>query len=156
MLSTTERAFRLRHVSLMAALCLVLGALTVRAQDQGDKDAKDKRASLSLKANPTISFSPSRVVVTAELKGGSNQTDEYYCPSVEWEWGDETRSESSAGCEPFQAGTSDIQRRWTTSHVYNTAGNYRIVLRLKRNNKVVAAGNTSVQVKAGLRDQSDF
>lgn len=155
MFLTNPRVPRLWHVLLAAAVCLALGRTAALAQDQDDK-SKDKHASLSLKANPTISFSPARVVVTAELKGGSSDTDEYYCPTVEWDWGDDTRSESSAGCEPFQAGTSTIQRRWTTSHTYNTAGNYRIVLRLKRNNKVVAAGNTSVQVKAGLRDTSDF
>ena len=81
--------------------------------------AKDvKKPSLSLKASPTIVFSPARVVVSAELKGGAEDNAELYCPSLEWDWGDGTRSESNADCEPFEAGKSTIQRRFTrVAHV---------------------------------------
>jgi hypothetical protein len=156
MLPVTDRAPRIWHALLIAGLCAAPMSLAARGVTQDDKGAKDKHASLTLKASPSISFSPSRIMVSAELKGGSSDTDEYYCPSVEWDWGDDTQSESNVDCEPFQAGTSTIQRRWTASHTFNSGGQYRIVLRLKRNNKVIATGNTSVQVRAGLRDQSDF
>jgi hypothetical protein len=150
----TDQVSRPWGALMVVGLCLAAVSLTSAAQD--DKNAKDKRASLTLKAAPSISFSPARIMVSAELKGGSNETDDYYCPSVEWDWGDDTRSESTVDCEPFQAGTSTIQRRWTASHTFTTGGTYRIVLRLKRSNKVVATGNTQVQVRAGLRDQNDF
>jgi hypothetical protein len=163
MLSTTDRALRHRRlglgVLLLAFSCLALSGLRALAQDssgQDDKDRKEKRATLTLKAAPTIAFSPARVVVSAELKGGSSDTDEYYCPSLEWEWGDDTRSESASDCEPFQAGKSSILRRWTASHTFNTAGAYRIILRLRRGTKTIVAGNAAVQVKPGLQDQGDF
>jgi hypothetical protein len=160
-LSATARALRHRpgRGVLLLAVCLALSGLHALAQDstgQDDKDKKEKRATLTLKAAPKFSFSPARVVLSAELKGGSNDTDEYYCPSIEWEWGDDTRSESTRDCEPFQAGKSSIQRRWTASHTFNTAGAYRIILRLRRGTKTIVAGNAQVQVKAGLRDSSEF
>ena len=111
---------------------------------------------MTLKASPTIVFSPARVVVTAEIKGGADDSAELYCPSLEWDWGDGTRSESDTDCEPYEAGKSTIQRRYTTSHTYNLAGNYRVQLRLKRGSKTVLGGHVSVQVKPGLRDPSEF
>ena len=82
------------------------------AQDDKNKDVK--KASLSLKASPTIVFSPARVVVSAELKGGAEDNGELYCPSLEWDWGDGTRSESNTDCEPFEAGKTTIQRRFSS------------------------------------------
>ena len=93
--------------------------------------------------------------MTAELKGGVDSTGELYCPSLEWDWGDGTRSEADADCEPYEAGKSTIKRRFTQTHTYDIAGNYRVLLRLKRGSKVLVAGNVSVQVKPGLRDPSE-
>ena len=141
-------------------VCVVLvgaGAPLAFQDDKGDnKGKKDaKRASLSLKANPPIAFSPANIVVTAELKGGSDTDDELYCPSLEWDWGDGTKSEANADCEPFEAGKSSIKRRFTASHTYNMADNYRVLLRLRRGSKTIVGGNTSIQVKPGFRDPSE-
>lgn len=154
------RAMRFfRAVSCPAALAAGLwfasgAALPASAQD-GKERKETKKASLSLKASPTIVFSPARVVVTAELKGGADDSAELYCPSLEWDWGDGTRSEAGTDCEPFEPGKSVIQRRFTTSHTFNIAGNYRVQLRLKRGSKVVLGGHVSVQVKPGLRDPTE-
>lgn len=143
-------------VTRTAAVTLVAGGLAVAALSAQDDKSKDvKKASLTLRATPTIVFSPARVVVSAELKGGAEDNAELYCPSLEWEWGDGTRSESNTDCEPFEAGKSTIQRRFTSSHTYNLAGNYRVQLRLKRGNKTVLGGNVSIQVKPGLRDPTE-
>jgi hypothetical protein len=110
----------------------------------------NKKPSLSLKATPAVSFAPSRVVVVAEVKGGANDFEEFYCPSVEWEWGDLTTSTAEADCEPYQPGKSEIRRRYTVEHRYKNPGGYKIVLRLKKANKVVATANAMIQVRAGL------
>lgn len=117
-------------------------------------DDKDKKAkpTISLKANPMVGFSPSRVVLTADVKGGANDFEEFYCASVEWDWGDDTRSESKADCDPYEAGKSEIRRRYTTDHVFNNAGEFRVEFRLKQKNKVVAKGTADVRVRPGLRD----
>lgn len=147
--------------SLLRSLALgavaLAGAGSVAALPQDDTAKKEvKKASLSLKVSPTIVFSPARVVVTAELKGGAEDSGELYCPALEWDWGDGTRSESNVDCQPFEAGKSEIQRRFTSSHTYNIAGNYRVQLRLKRGSKTVLGGHVSLQVKPGLRDPSQF
>jgi PKD domain len=135
-------------VSLAAA-----GAL----QDSKDgKDTKDvKKPSVALRVAPPIAFSPARVVITAELRGGAVDDPDLYCPEVEWDWGDGTKSEATENCEPFEAGKSTIKRRWTTTHTFQTQGMYRVQLRLKRGPRTIASGNNTVQVKAGARDLSD-
>ena len=150
---------RRAHVLALALGCaLAVSATQAQAQDdkKDAKDAKDtKKASIALKVVPPIAFSPARMVVTAELKGGSDDTDEYYCPGLEWDWGDGTESSAAADCTPFEAGKSTIVRRWTATHTFETAGQYRIVVRLQRGKKTIVGGNISVQVKPGVRDQSE-
>ncbi|HUQ86170.1 MAG TPA: hypothetical protein VM096_01345 [Vicinamibacterales bacterium] len=125
---------------------LLVPAHTLLAREQGG----NKKPSLSLKATPSVSFAPSRVVVVAEVKGGSNDFEEFYCPSVEWEWGDFTTSTAETDCDPFSPGKSEIKRRYTVEHRFKNPGAYKIILRLKKGTKVVASGNTQVQVRAGL------
>lgn len=141
-----------------AAVALALGSIAVSpaTAGQNDKDRKVKGPSLSLKASPAVSFSPSRIVVVAELRGGTETDEELYCPGLEWDWGDGTVSEAREDCEPFDPAKSQIKRRWTSSHTFTTAGNYRVLLRLKRGSKSVVGGNTTVQVKPGVRDMSEF
>src|SRR5690349_1940001 len=79
--------------------------------------AADK-AKMTVKANPTMAFSPARIVVTADVTGGANDDQQLYCPAVEWEWGDGTKSEQSADCDPYEAGKSEIKRHFTTDHTY--------------------------------------
>ncbi len=109
-----------------------------------------KKPSLSLKASPAVSFAPARIVVAAEVKGGPNDFEEFYCPTVEGDWGDFTKSAAEADCAPYEAGKSEIKRRYTVEHRYRNPGGYKIVLRLKKADKVIAAANAMVQVRAGL------
>ena len=89
----------------------VAASISLSAQDDKKDQKEQKKASLTLKANPPIAFSPAKMVVSAELKGGSDETDDYYCPNLEWDWGDGTKSESNQDCAPFEAGKSTIDRR---------------------------------------------
>src|SRR5258708_12797413 len=86
------------------------------------KKDKDKRPKTSVKASPAMGVSPARVVASADLNGGANDYEEFYCPSIEWDWGDDTRSTTSADCEPYEAGKSEIRRRFTADHAYRIAG----------------------------------
>ncbi|MGE5813685.1 MAG: hypothetical protein ACM36C_04290 [Acidobacteriota bacterium] len=132
------------------AFALTFGASAPAARIQ---DApKPKKPSVSVKANPSVSFSPARVVFVADLKGGADDFEEFYCADVEWEWGDGTESENSTDCEPYEPGKSKIQRHFSTEHRYETQGEYRVVFRLKRQDKIVGSGTTIVRVRPGLRD----
>jgi hypothetical protein len=111
-----------------------------------------KRPKLSVKASPSMGLSPARIVASADINGGPDDFEEYYCATVEWDWGDDTRSNNSADCDPYEAGKSTIKRRFTAEHVYRTAGEYRIYFRLKKKNKSVASASTSVRIRPGLGD----
>ena len=134
----------------VTTLVVAFSALLVIPANTLHGEQGNKKPSLSLKATPAVSFAPARVVVVAEVKGGANDSEEFYCPSVEWEWGDLTTSTAEADCEPYQAGKSEIRRRYTVEHHYKNPGGFKIVLRLKKANKIVATANAMVQVRAGL------
>jgi hypothetical protein len=138
--------------SVAAATSAFAGAQ--KADKPGQKDDDLKRPKLSLKATPVVAMSPARVVLTAELNGGANDFEEFYCATTEWDWGDGTQSEASMDCEPYEPGKSEIKRRFTVEHVFR-AGNFRIQFRLKRRDKTVAAAGVSIQVRPGLNGGPD-
>ena len=90
-------------------------------------------------------------MLTAELVGGANDYEDYYCPTVEWDWGDGTHSESTSDCDPYQQGKTEIKRRFTVEHVFR-AGNYRVMFRMKRRDKPIVTATANIQVRPGIRD----
>jgi len=139
-----------------ACVCLAAALDVSGAQKNAGKDAKDapdaKRPQLRLKATPVISVAPAKITLVAEVIGGANDFEEYYCPTIEWDWGDGTQSESSADCAPYEAGKSEIKRRFTVEHVFRRPDNYRVTFRLKRRDKAVGFASVQVQVRPGLPD----
>lgn len=131
----------------LAALCLLSDAGVQAGAEKEKKEAK--RPSLSLKAAPGTGMVPVRVSATAEFKGGDDDFQEYYCPSIEWSWGDGTVSEASNDCDPYQSGVSQIRRRYTQSHTYKRAGAFRIVFRLKQRDRVLTSQTTLVRLLGG-------
>jgi hypothetical protein len=131
-----------------AILCASALAIPLHAAAQ-DKKAKP---TISVKVTPIVAFSPAQLVLTADLKGGADDYEEFYCATVEWDWGDDTRSESKTDCDPYEAGKSQIKRHFSIDHTYNVSGDYRVEFRLKQKNKVVARGSTDVKVRPGVRD----
>lgn len=134
-------------VGLAFSALLLIPSNALQAREQGNK-----KPSLSLKATPSISFAPARLTFLAEVKGGAEDHEEFYCPSVEWEWGDLTESVQEADCEPYEAGKSAIKRRYTLQRQFKNPGNFKVVIRLKKGSKVVASANTSITIRAGLTD----
>jgi hypothetical protein len=120
---------------------------------QGPNADKPKKLSLDLRVTPVVSFAPSRIRAIAELRLPDDRTAEFYCPAVEWDWGDLTESAESNECEPYEAGVSEIRRVFSAEHVFQTCGRYRVQLRLKRERKVIVSTSTTVTVRAGVRDQ---
>ena len=124
-------------------------ALAFSGSDKADKPK------LSIKVNPPMGgTAPARVVASADLIGGDSE--ELYCPAIEWEWGDDTRSTTAAECDPYEAGKSEITRRFTADHIYQTGGSFRIQLRLKKKNKAIASAGTSVQIRPGIHDGGGY
>lgn len=141
-----------------AGIVLVLTCAHLTAQPVSDskKADKDDRPDISLRASPQMLFSPARVSVRAELKGGALDFEDYYCATIEWVWGDGTASETSVDCDPYEAGKSEIRRYYSNSHTYTVAGRYDVRFRMKKNDKVVGAGTAVVQVRPGIRDMGPY
>jgi hypothetical protein len=141
-------AQRLLWVSVAGfAVSASLGALA-----QNDKPSEDpKRPKLTLRTSSTIATSPARLTLTAELVGGANDYQDYYCPTVEWSWGDGTRSESEFDCEPYQAGKSEIRRYFTVQHVFRT-GDYHVTFRLRRRDKELTAVSADLRIQPSLNE----
>jgi hypothetical protein len=144
---------------LLAFVCcsvaLAISASAPAAQsEKSEKSEKEekrepKRPSLSLKATPGTGMVPARISATAEFKGGDDDFQDYYCPSIEWNWGDGTVSEASNDCDPYEAGVSQIRRRYTQSHTYKRPGSFRIIFRLKHRDRVLTSQTTIVRLLGG-------
>lgn len=141
---------------LITALATVAAVGPGPAHSTVQPQRAEKKPALSVKASPAVSFSPSRVVLQADVRGGPDDYEEYYCATVEWDWGDGTKSEASYDCEPYEAGKSEIRRRYSIDHVYRQAGSYRVQFSLKQDRRVVAAANTTIQVRPGIRDPGSY
>jgi hypothetical protein len=136
---------RVCTITLLVALSGSVGA--VRAQT---KNEESRRPRLTLRATPNLGVAPARVVLTAELVGGANDFEEYYCPTVEWDWDDDTRSEQTSDCEPYESGKSEIRRRFTVEHIFRRPGEYRLSMRLKQRDKIVGAATTNISIRPGI------
>jgi hypothetical protein len=140
--------------SLAALLALTLLDGAVVPLSAAARQEENKKPSLSLKATPPISFSPAKVRVAADVRGGADDYEDFYCPTIEWDWGDGTISENGEDCDPYEAGKSTIRRRFSAEHTYRMSGNFKVVFKLKRKTKTIAATSVSVQVRPGLREQT--
>ena len=134
---------------LSGASLIVLSAVLLFAQSDPKPKTDPKRPQISLKATPASGMVPIRVSGIAELKGGDDDFQDYYCPTIEWNWDDGTVSESSNDCEPYEAGKSQIKRKYSVTHPYKQGGHYRITFKMKQKQKVVGGANTVVQLLGG-------
>ncbi len=139
---------------ILTAVVVTGGALGAR--DAGQAAAKKTKPSVTLKATPIVVFSPARVVLTADVRGGDDDFQDLYCATEEWDWGDDTVSKNTGDCDPYEAGKSTIKRRFSADHTFQTAGEYRVQFRLKQKNKVILSGTTEVKVRPGIRDNTDM
>ena len=141
---------RLRCTLTAASAVTLLAAFAVQAQQQ-----ESRKPTVSLRATPPMGFSPLRVRAVADVRDGTDDYAEFYCPTIEWDWGDGTTSENSGDCNPYEAGKSTIQRRFSSEHIYRQGGTYRVVFRMKQRTRTVGAATTNIQVRAGAGEGFD-
>ena len=140
-------------VMLVVAAALALPARPLASPDPGQATRQPaKKPSLSIKATPMVAFTPAKVFLTGELKGGSDDYKDLYCATIEWNWDDDTTSESSVQCEPYESGKSQIRRRFSIQHEFKMAGMYRVQLRLKKKDKIIISAYVNLQINPGIRD----
>jgi hypothetical protein len=107
------------------------------------------RPELGLRAANNLAFAPAEMVFTGRLRGGTDDDEEFYCLSAEWDWDDGTISESTFDCDPYEPGVSEIRRRFSRRHSFNRGGRYEIRLTLKRGGDIIASARTSITVQGG-------
>jgi hypothetical protein len=136
---------------LVAGLAVVIAAAVSTGASGSTKPQKPR---LDLRATPRVAFSPANVLLTAELVGGE-ETEEFYCPALEWNWGDGGKSVRESDCPPFEAG-AELMRHFTAEHGYRHAGEYEITVTLRRANKSLAMASARVNVRPGLGDVASY
>ena len=127
---------------------LLVGSMAVTATvaagraSAGGKDDSKARPKIAVRSQPSVTTAPGRVMLTAELRGGADDFEEFYCPTVQWEWGDGGKSVQEADCDPWTA-TTPIQRRFTANHTFQFAGLYRVKITLRKSDRKSTRLNSS-------------
>ena len=132
----------------ITAMTAVIIATLASAGSAGDKPRKPR---LDLRAAPRMAFSPVNVLVTAELTGGDNALDDYYCPEIEWNWDDGGKSVHEADCAPMETGAT-FERRYTANHAFRQPGSYNVKMTMRKGNRAIAVATAVVTVHPGAGD----
>jgi hypothetical protein len=132
-----------------AVLAIVILSLIAASPAPAGDRARVRKPRLDLRATPRFSFTPSTVLVTAELNGGDD-AEEFYCPAVVWDWDDGGRSANESDCPPFQPGTP-VERRFTAVHAYVRPGVYNVRVHMLRARRRLAMASATVTVR-GMGD----
>jgi hypothetical protein len=140
------------RIAVAVALALGLASPALAGDKKEDESKKGKRPSLELRITPRFSFSPVNILFTAELTGGED-SEEYHCPELEWEWDDGGKSGGESDCDPYEPGAK-IERRFTANHLYKTAGIYVVRLTMRKAGHTIAAQSIKVTVRPGVGDVS--
>ena len=130
----------MRRVLPVVPLVLVALGTPAASADRGGT----RSPHLDDRATPRSAFPPAVVFVTGQLVGGDD-LEEFYCPALEWDWGDGGRSTQESDCPPFDAETR-MARRFSARHSYHEPGYFEIRLTLKRGERRIAAGVVAIGV----------
>ena len=113
--------------------------------------ASEKEPKVQLQPTPRVALLPGgtrATVVRFRLRVHDGGKEDYYCPRVEWEWEDGTKSSEESDCAPFeQATAADHDRVWSHSREYWDAGQHLIVVRLYKGDRVIRKVETTVDVR---------
>jgi hypothetical protein len=138
-----------RHLVGTAAVATVLCVAGLAAAGEGAR-----RPRLDLRATPRVAFSPIEILVVGQLKGGEDVED-FYCPGLEWDWGDGTHSAYESDCDPFEAGAA-IDRFFSGRHAFRAPGAYNVRLTLRRATRAVAVASVAVTVQGQTAGMTDY
>ena len=137
-----------RNITAASTTLVLILTLTSTATLMG----QDDDAELRLRATPRVAFAPADVLFVGQIRGGPDDNEELYCLEIEWDWGDDTTSEQTLDCDPYEAGVTEIRRRFSVRHTYNYGGRYEVRLHLKQGDDVVISGRTRLEVRGVNRN----
>lgn len=134
---------------LIAVLVLAFAVPTSTLADGPELKLKAPRSTFMRPRMPNEPRRPTVTIrVTAQLEDLEEAEDleEYYCLDEIWDWDDDTESEYSPDCDPYEEGM-EVKRHFSASHQFRYAGTYNVYLRLQRHGETVIAGSTRVQIR---------
>lgn len=126
------------------ALVVLAGAVLLLPGSARSADPEQPR--LELRTARRIAFSPVEAFFVGELVGG-DETEEFYCPQLVWEWGDGSRSIRQSDCPPFGPG-DEVQRFFTARHVYRYPGQHDVRLVLEKADRRIAVARVTFTVRS--------
>jgi len=142
----------MRRIAVAVALVFGLVSAGFPGDKKTDEAKKGKKPALELRISPRFSFSPVNILFTAELTGGED-SEEFHCPELEWEWDDGGKSGGESDCDPYEAGAK-IERLFTANHYYKSAGIYLVKVTMRKANRTLAVQTIKVTVRPGVGDPS--
>ena len=131
----------------IGALSVILAAGQSADGYAASRQGPDDDPRLRLRATPRVAFAPASFLFVGQLRGGPDDNEELYCATIEWDWGDDTLSESTPDCEPFEPGATGIRRRFSVRHTFDYAGRYEVRLNLKRRDDILISARTRIEVR---------
>jgi hypothetical protein len=133
-------------LAITACLTMAVSAAAFSRKDNDNtKVEKARRPALVLRMDRSVGIAPMRVKLTADLVGGADDYQDFYCPAIEWDWGDGTQSKSSFDCQPYQPRVSKIVRHFSVEHHFEE-GEYCVTFRLKSDEKQLASADAKLLV----------
>ena len=147
-----KRLVRISFASALVFIAGFLGAFAEPRQLAGIEINKgNDKGKLNLRSTPRVAFAPADVLFVAEIRGGADDDADLYCAALEWDWDDDTKSESTPDCDPYEPGTSKIRRRFSARHKFEYGGRYQVRLNLKQRDDTVASARTVVVLRGDGR-----
>ena len=140
--------YAFRSLAIVAILALVWPG--VESTVVAGSDDEGEKPSLSLKVSPGMATAPVRLRASVVARGGDDDYKDFYCATVEWEWGDGTVSEAAHDCAPYERGSSTVRRRFSATHTYREGGRYTVIFRLKQKDRIVGMTTSNGQVLSGF------
>jgi hypothetical protein len=136
-----------KPASCTLAITVLLLMVTEQSHTNTSEQQSTERPSLSLRVRPEFNSGRGLVRASLEIRGGSDNYEEFYCPALEWEWGDDTFSEAKRDCAPYETEKSSIERWFRAQHTYHRSGIFKVTLRLKKRDQTVGLASANVQIR---------
>ena len=95
-------------LSAAVAGLIFVGFFSAGAVSSAQPSGEAKKPSLSLRVTPPVGFAPLKTRLVVDVRNGDDDYADFYCPTVEWDWGDGTISANAEDCDPYEAGPHDI------------------------------------------------
>ena len=137
----------------MAVGALVALALVTSSDMAAAVDKKPKNPDLEIQVRPPLWLLTSQRIRHRRAEGRRRRGG-LLLPALEWEWGDGGKSVNEGDCDPWEEGVTELQRRFTASHLFKYSGVYRISLRLKRLDRTIAKSTYKLTVRQGAGEQA--